>query len=146
MSEHGNKTADELEGEAKFLKKEIEGVDEVIRSEEKIKHDLEEREHELEEEARREREKDHDHGHDHRVRITVVVNGQPTVVEAKEDETLAEVRKKALHDTQNVAQPPENWEIKNEVGTLLDPEKRVGEYHFGKETTLFLCLKAGVAG
>ena len=68
MSEHGSKTADELEREAKFLKKEIEGVDEVIRSEEKIKHDLEEREHELEEEARREREKDHDHGHDHRVR------------------------------------------------------------------------------
>ena len=45
-----------------------------------------------------------------------------------------------------MAQPPENWEIKNEAGTVLDPEKRVDEYHFGKETTLFLSLKAGVAG
>jgi hypothetical protein len=144
MSERGNKTAEELEREAEFLKKEIEGVDEVITSEEKIKHDLEKREHELEEEARREREKHHDH--DRRVRITMVVNGQPVVIEADEDEKLAEVRKKALHETQNLAQPPENWEIKNEAGTLLDPEKRVAEYHFGKETTLFLSLKAGVAG
>ncbi|MCP1838775.1 MULTISPECIES: DUF2604 domain-containing protein [unclassified Bradyrhizobium] len=127
------------------MKKEIEGVEDVIRSEEKIKHDLEK--HELEEEARREREKhDHDHGHGHFVRITMVVNGQPVVVEAEPQEKLAEVRQKALKETQNLAQPPENWEIKDEAGTLLDPEKRVAEYHFGKEVTLFLSLKAGAAG
>jgi len=145
MMESGNKSAEQLEREAEFLKKEIEGVDEVIRSEEKIKHDLEKREHELEEEARREREKgDDDHGR--LVRITMVVNGQPVVVEADEKEKLAEVRQRALHETQNLAQPPENWEIKDEAGTVLDPEKRVSEYHFGKKVTLFLSLKAGVAG
>ncbi|MGY2891188.1 putative ATPase [Bradyrhizobium sp. USDA 4524] len=145
MSESGNKSAEQLEREAEFLKKEIEGVEDVIRSEEKIKHDLEK--HELEEEARREREKhDHDHGHGHFVRITMVVNGQPVVVEAEPQEKLAEVRQKALKETQNLAQPPENWEIKDEAGTLLDPEKRVAEYHFGKEVTLFLSLKAGAAG
>ncbi|WP_323980644.1 DUF2604 domain-containing protein [Bradyrhizobium japonicum] len=147
MSESGNKSAEQLEREAEFLKKEIENVDDVIRSEEKIKHDLEKREHDVEEEARREREKhDHDHDHGHRVRITMVVNGQPVVIEAEEKEKLAEVRQKALRETQNLAQPAENWEIKDEAGTVLDPEKRVGEYHFGKEVTLFLSLKAGVAG
>ncbi|WP_346659838.1 DUF2604 domain-containing protein [Bradyrhizobium sp. 200] len=45
-----------------------------------------------------------------------------------------------------MAQPPENWEIKNEAGELLDPDKKVGEFGFGKEVTLFLSLKAGVAG
>ena len=76
----------------------------------------------------------------------MVVNGQPVVIEAKEEDMLAEVRRRALLETENVAQPPENWEIKNEAGTVLDPEKHVGEYHFGKEVTLFLSLKAGVAG
>jgi Protein of Unknown function (DUF2604) len=145
MSESGNKSVEQLEREAEFLKKEIENVDDVIHSEEKIKHDLEKREHEVEEEARREREK-HDHNHDHHVRITMVVNGQPVVIEAEEKEKLAEVRRRALHETQNLAQPPENWEIKDEAGTVLDPEKHVGEYHFGKEVTLFLSLKAGAAG
>ncbi|WP_271610891.1 DUF2604 domain-containing protein [Bradyrhizobium sp. CCBAU 21360] len=143
MSESGNKSAEQLEHEAEFLKKEFEGVEDVIRSEEKIKHDLEEREHELEDEARREREK-HDHGH--LVQVTMVVNGQPVVLEAEEKEKLADVRQKALKETQNSAQPPENWEIKDEAGTVLDPEKRVAEYHFGKEVTLFLSLKAGAAG
>lgn len=143
MSETGNKSVAQLEREAESLKKEIESVDEVIHAEEKIKHDLEKQEHELEEEAGREREK---HDHDHHVRITVVVNGQPVVIEAEEKEKLAEVRRRALHETQNLAQPPENWEIKDEAGTVLDPEKHVDEYHFGKEVTLFLSLKAGAAG
>nr|WP_247838400.1 DUF2604 domain-containing protein [Bradyrhizobium sp. 200] len=29
---------------------------------------------------------------------------------------------------------------------MLDPDKKVGEFGFGKEVTLFLSLKAGVAG
>lgn len=76
----------------------------------------------------------------------MVVNGQPVEIEATDQEKLADVRQRALHETQNVAQPPENWEIKNEAGTVLDPEKHVGEFGFGKEVTLFLSLKAGVAG
>ena len=32
------------------------------------------------------------------------------------------------------------------AGAVLDADKRVGDYHFGKEVTLFLSLKAGAAG
>jgi hypothetical protein len=145
MSDSGHKTAEQLEREAAFLKEEVKNVEDVIHAEEKIKHDLEQREREVEEEARREREKE-EHNHGHLVRITMVVNGQPVVIEADEKDKLAEVRQRALHETQNVAQPPENWEIKNEAGTVLDPEKHVSDYHFGKEVTLFLSLKAGAAG
>src|SRR5581483_12027675 len=89
-----------------------------------------------------------DHGHHHNdvVKITMVVNGQPVTIEASEQEKLSEVRQRALTETQNLAQPPENWEIKDEAGAVLDPDKRVGDYHFGKEVTLFLSLKAGAAG
>lgn len=93
----------------------------------------------------------HGHGGDHDqhgnvVKITMVVNGQPVTIEATQQEQLSDVRQRALTETQNLAQPPENWEIKDEAGTVLDPDKRVGHYHFGNEVTLFLSLKAGAAG
>jgi chromosome segregation ATPase len=165
MSDHGKKAAEELEREAQFLEKEAGQLEETAHSLEKQAHELEKQAHELEDRAHHEREKDdhghghdddHGHGHDddhdhgdnhgHVVRITMVVNGQPVVIKATEHEKLAEVRQRALHETQNLAQPPENWEIKDEAGTVLDPEKHVGEYHFGKEVILFLSLKAGAAG
>jgi predicted ribosome quality control (RQC) complex YloA/Tae2 family protein len=151
MHDHGNKDADRLDREAKALEREASQLEETAHSIEEHAHDLERKAHELEAEARRERDHDdgHDHGgddHAHLVKIIMVVNGQPVTIEATEQEKLSEVRQRALTDTQNLAQPPENWEIKNEAGTVLDPEKRVGEYHFGKEVTLFLSLKAGVAG
>ncbi|WP_028350611.1 DUF2604 domain-containing protein [Bradyrhizobium murdochi] len=86
-----------------------------------------------------------DHGADF-VKITMVVNGQPVVIKAVEQQPLHVVCQKALEDTKNLGQPPENWEIKNEAGELLDQNKKVGEFGFGEEVTLFLSLKAGVAG
>lgn len=86
-----------------------------------------------------------DHGADF-VEITMVVNGQPVLIKAVQQQPLHVARQKALEETKNVAQPPENWEIKNEAGELLDPDKKVVEFAFGEEVTLFLSLKAGVAG
>ncbi|XSC42759.1 DUF2604 domain-containing protein [Bradyrhizobium sp. RDT10] len=80
------------------------------------------------------------------VEITMVVNGQPVVIKAVEQQPLHVARQKALKETKNLAQPSENWEIKNEAGERLDPDKKLGEFEFGKEVTLFLSLKAGVAG
>ncbi|WP_315729213.1 MULTISPECIES: DUF2604 domain-containing protein [unclassified Bradyrhizobium] len=155
MRDHEKKDADRLDREAKELELEAERLEDTAHSIEEHAHDLEHQAHELKEEARRERDHhgghDHggdDHGHHHGdvVKITMVVNGQPVTIEATEQERLSEVRQRALTETQNLAQPPENWEIKDEAGTVLDPDKRVGEYHFGKEITLFLSLKAGAAG
>ncbi|MER9195754.1 DUF2604 domain-containing protein [Mesorhizobium australicum] len=81
-----------------------------------------------------------------KIEITVVVNGQPTQVEANPNQPLHVIRTKALENTQNVAQPAENWEFKDEAGTLLDVDKEVGDFSFATPVTLFLSLKAGVAG
>ncbi|MGY3487875.1 chromosome segregation ATPase [Bradyrhizobium sp. USDA 4011] len=158
MHDRGNKNADRLDREAKELEREAGRLEETAHSIEEHAHDLERRAHQLEEEARRERDhgnddRGHDDGHDHGgnnhgnvVKITMVVNGQPVTIEATQQEKLSDVRQRALTETENLAQPPENWEIKDEAGTVLDPDKRVGHYHFGKEVTLFLSLKAGAAG
>ncbi len=81
-----------------------------------------------------------------KVEITAVVNGQPTETDADRDELLSSVRERVLRATNNVAQPPENWEFKDEAGVALDTAKTVGEFGFGKRVTLFLSLRAGVAG
>ncbi|AAB91721.1 conserved hypothetical 13.6 kDa protein (plasmid) [Sinorhizobium fredii NGR234] len=81
-----------------------------------------------------------------KIEIIVVVNGQPTQVEANPNQPLHVVRTKALENTQNVAQPAENWEFKDEAGTLLDADKKIGDFGFANTGTLFLSLKAGVAG
>ncbi|MCV3211595.1 DUF2604 domain-containing protein [Mesorhizobium sp. YC-39] len=80
------------------------------------------------------------------IEITVVVNGQPTRVEANPHQPLHVVRTKALENTQNVAQPAENWEFKDEAGNLLDVDKKVGEFGFPNTLTLFLSLKVGIVG
>jgi hypothetical protein len=157
MTDH-EKNPGRIEQEVHFIKEEVahlKDAEHVIQDE---LRDLGEEVDHLEEEARREHGEDHPHDgredgggdhDDHRpatVEITMVVNGQPVVIQATEQEPLRDVRHKALEETKNLAQPPENWEIKNEAGVVLDPEKKVGEFEFGKKVTLFLSLKAGVAG
>ncbi|MCA0049447.1 DUF2604 domain-containing protein [Mesorhizobium sp. B283B1A] len=95
--------------------------------------------------------KDSDKGDNHgggpgKIEISVVVNGQPTQVEANPNQPLHVVLTKALENTQNVAQPAENWELKDEAGNLLDVDKKVGDFGFANPVTLYLSLKAGVAG
>ncbi|WP_157219145.1 DUF2604 domain-containing protein [Flavisphingomonas formosensis] len=150
--------------EARVLREEAAALERDARELENLAHREEERAHDLEERARKIEEAHHhdcdrhggghddghpgsgEHGHEGKVKITVVVNGAPTVVVAKEDELLGDVRKQALEQTGNLAQPPESWELKNEAGEPLDSAKKVGDYHFGHEVTLFLSLAAGVAG
>ena len=78
--------------------------------------------------------------------ITVVVNGQPTVVDAVEGDPLGAIIPDALRQTGNLGQPPENWELRDADGTLLDRDKKIGDYGFSDKTRLFLNLKAGVGG
>lgn len=78
--------------------------------------------------------------------LTIVVNGQPVEVEANENAPLKSVIGKALELSGNVGQPPENWELKDASGALLDLDKKIGEYNFPNDVKLFLSLKAGVAG
>lgn len=83
---------------------------------------------------------------DPKLTITIVVNGQPTVVEANTNAPLHTVIPKALADTHNVGQPPDQWELRDAAGSLLDPDKKTGELGLAAGVTLFLNLKAGVGG
>ena len=81
-----------------------------------------------------------------KIAITVVVNGQPTVVDAVENDPLSAIIPDALRQTGNSGQPPENWEFRDADGNLLDLNKKIGDFGFDDKTSLFLNLKAGVGG
>ena len=55
-----------------------------------------------------------------KISITVVVNGQPTVVDAIEDSPLGKIIPDALRQTENSGQPAANWELRDADGNLLD--------------------------
>lgn len=83
---------------------------------------------------------------DNQVQLEIVVNGQPTIVDANINAPLRTVIPKALHDTGNAGQPAENWELRDSGGVLLPLDQKIEDFHFQPGVKLFLNLKAGVGG
>lgn len=82
-----------------------------------------------------------------KARFTVVVNGTPAEIEQNVNSPLKSIIERALQATGNDAgQPAANWELRDEQGVLLDPDRKIASYGFAGAITLFLSLKAGVGG
>lgn len=80
------------------------------------------------------------------IEIVVVVNGQQAPISANANAPLHTIIEKALHDTGNTGQGPENWELRDSNGTLLDVNAKIESFHFAPGVRLFLNLKAGIGG
>lgn len=78
--------------------------------------------------------------------LTIVVASTPTEVTRNENAPLGSVIAKALEQTKNLGQPPENWELKDVAGNVLDLNKKIRDYNFPDDVVLFLSLKAGIGG
>jgi hypothetical protein len=83
---------------------------------------------------------------DKKLDLVIVVNGHPTTVDVEPNALLRSVIPKALEQTGNQGQPPENWELRDANGVVLDIAKKVRDFGFAIGTKLFLNLKAGVGG
>jgi len=81
-----------------------------------------------------------------KAQFIIVVNGTPVEIEQNENSPLKTLIDKALKETGNVGQSPENWELRDEQGVLLEPDRKIASYGFADRVTLFLSLKAGVGG
>jgi len=78
--------------------------------------------------------------------LTVIITGVPYEVDTNDNAPLHTVVQKALQQSNNTGQPKENWVLRDEQGTILDLEKKVGDYGFTDDTKLFLNVKEGVGG
>ena len=83
---------------------------------------------------------------DKHVQLTVVVNGQPTQVEVNPNAPLNTVVGRALSQTNNEGQPPENWEFRDAAGAPVDGRSKVSELGLSDNDRVFLNLKAGIGG
>ena len=78
--------------------------------------------------------------------LVIVVNGQQVKVKANLEAPLRTAIEHALSLSGNSGQPVENWELRDGGGNVLDPSKKIEEFHFPAGVTLFLNLKAGIGG
>ena len=83
---------------------------------------------------------------DNKIDLAVVVNGQPALVGGNKNAPLHTVIARALEQTGNAGQPPENWELRDAGGALLPLDQKISEFNFPADVRLFLNLKAGVGG
>jgi hypothetical protein len=81
---------------------------------------------------------------DNKLNLIVVVNGTPEPVEVNVHGPVRTIIVKALEG--HAGRPPEDWELRDEKGNLLDPSRKIEEYNLQENTTLFLSLNAGAAG
>jgi hypothetical protein len=81
-----------------------------------------------------------------KINLAIIVNGRPTVVEANSNAPLHSLIGRALEQTGNQGQPVENWEYKDAQGNLLPGDKKIEEFRFPDNATLYLDLKRGVGG
>lgn len=91
-------------------------------------------------------EKPDDRRNPNDITLVVIVNGKPTEVTANVHAPIQTVIPEALRETENTGQPPENWELRDEPGSLLDNHRKIEDFHFAPGTKLFLSLKAGIGG
>jgi uncharacterized protein DUF2604 len=78
--------------------------------------------------------------------LAIVVNGQPTIVRANQHAPLRTVIPRALEQTGNAGQPPDNWELRDSAGAPLPLDQKIEDFNFPAGVRLFLNLKAGVGG
>lgn len=83
---------------------------------------------------------------DKHIQLVVVVSGQPFPESVNPNERLEILVRKALNDSDNQGQPPGDWELRLEDGTLLNQEQRAGDAGLRDGMTVFLNPRAGAGG
>jgi hypothetical protein len=85
-------------------------------------------------------------GHLNKITIVFIVNGEDVAVEANLNAPLQTARNKALELSHNTGRPPEEWEIRDERGQMLDSAAKISSFEFTDGIRLFLTLRVGAGG
>jgi len=83
---------------------------------------------------------------DKHIQLVIVVSGQPLQETINPNERLEVLVRKALNESGNHGQPPGDWELRREDGTLLDQQQRADDAGLHDGMTLFLTPRAGAGG
>jgi hypothetical protein len=138
-AEHMEDERERLEREKALLEREEERI-------ERERERLDEEQARIDREEERIERDEERLDHDRKIDLVVLVSGVEVKIKAQHDELLRKVAERALKKSENVGQPLENWDLRNEAGEILDLDRTVGSYHLKDGALLSLTLKAGIAG
>lgn len=81
-----------------------------------------------------------------KIQIVFIVNGQDQPEEVNVHEPLKAARNQALADTNQTGRPVDEWQILDEGGHPLDPDKKIEDFNFKSGVHLTLTLGSGAGG
>ena len=82
---------------------------------------------------------------DKKIDIEIIINGTSFgELSFPDGISITGLRAEVLDKTKNTGQPPENWEVKDSVGNILDLNKHLLDY--SEINQLWFSLKAGIGG
>ena len=84
--------------------------------------------------------------HGQKIEIVFVVNGENVPVDANVHEALRVAVQHALTASQNTGRPPDEWEVRDAKGALLDVNRKIEEFKFSSGVRLFISLRVGAGG
>ena len=83
---------------------------------------------------------------DHKVSLIFIINGEPLPVETNANAPLRAAVAKALSESGNTGRPPDEWEVRDSGGVLLDKNRSIDDLELKNGARLFLSLRVGAGG
>lgn len=83
---------------------------------------------------------------DQKIGLIFIINGQDFLVEANVQAPLMEAVQRALAESGNTGRPPDEWEVRDVGGVLLEKHRTPKELGLQSGARLFLSLRVGAGG
>jgi hypothetical protein len=83
---------------------------------------------------------------DHKIKIIFIINGQDYPIEANVHAPLMEAVQRALAESNNTGRSPDEWEVRDASGVLLETNRTPKDLGLQDGVRLFLSLRVGAGG
>ena len=83
---------------------------------------------------------------DQKVSLIFIINGQDYSIEANVHAPLIEAVHRALAESDNTGRPPDEWEVRDVSGVLLENNRTPKDLGLNEGARLFLSLRVGAGG
>ena len=83
---------------------------------------------------------------DHKITLVFIINGIEYPVHVNIEAPLAVAVERALVESRNTGRPPDEWEVRNVAGVLLEKDRTIEDLGLTNGTRLFLSLRVGAGG
>ena len=82
----------------------------------------------------------------HKMRLVFIINGVDLSIDVNMDAPLIEAVQRVLEESNNTGRPPEEWEVRDVGGVLLEINRTPKELGLQEGARLFLSLRVGAGG